>query len=124
MDRTKVMELADKVGGLFRLTVLLQKRVQELVTGSPKLVDTKETNPIRIAMLEVEADAIDLVDLTDEELAHLEAQTQLATDEAELLEALRTRMTRNLTTTADTGGGNYESSGGGGGGGGGDDDDD
>lgn len=96
MDRTKVMELADKVGGLFRLTVLLQKRVQELVTGSPKLVDTKETNPIRIAMLEVEADAIDLVDLTDEELAALEAQTQMATDEAELLEALRSRMTRNL----------------------------
>jgi len=102
MDRTKVMELADKVGGLFRLTVLLQKRVQELVTGSPKLVDTKETNPIRIAMLEVEADAIDLVDLTDEELAQLEAQTQLATDEAELLEALRSRMTRNLTAPAET----------------------
>jgi DNA-directed RNA polymerase subunit K/omega len=96
MDRTKVMELADKVGGLFRLTVLLQKRVAELVTGSPKLVDTKETNPIRIAMLEVEADAIELVNLTDEELAHLEAQTQMATDEAELLEALRSRMTRNL----------------------------
>jgi len=96
MDRTKVMQLADKVGGLFRLTVLLQKRVAELVAGSPKLVDTKEINPIRIAMLEVEADAIDLVDLTDAELAQLEAQTQLATDEAELLEALRSRMTRTL----------------------------
>jgi DNA-directed RNA polymerase subunit K/omega len=101
MDRTKVMELADKVGGLFRLTVLLQKRVAELVTGSPKLVDTKETNPIRIAMLEVEADAIDLVDLTDEELAQLEQQTQMATDEAELLEALRSRMTRNLAAPAE-----------------------
>ena len=92
MDRTKVMELADKVGGLFRLTVLLQKRVQELVTGSPKLVDTKETNPIRIAMLEVEADAIELVNLTEEELAQLEAQTQMATDEAELLEALEAEL--------------------------------
>jgi DNA-directed RNA polymerase subunit K/omega len=96
MDRTKVMGLADKVGGLFRLTVLLQKRVAELVAGAPKLVDTKEINPIRIAMLEVEADAIDLVDLTDAELAQLEAQTQMATDEAELLEALRSRMTRTL----------------------------
>jgi DNA-directed RNA polymerase subunit K/omega len=111
MDRTKVMELADKVGGLFRLTVLLQKRVQELVTGSPKLVDTKETNPIRIAMLEVEADAIELVNLTEEELAQLEAQTQMATDEAELLEALRSRMTRNLAAPAEPApsGGGYES---------------
>jgi DNA-directed RNA polymerase subunit K/omega len=110
MDRTKVMQLADKVGGLFRLTVLLQKRVAELVTGSPKLVDTKETNPIRIAMLEVEADAIDLVDLTDEELAQLEQQTQMATDEAELLEALRSRMTRNLAAPAEpAAGAPYES---------------
>ena len=111
MDRTKVMELADKVGGLFRLTVLLQKRVQELVAGSAKLVDTKETNPIRIAMLEVEADAIDLVDLTEAELAQLEAQTQMATDEAELLEALRSRMTRSLTAPPEpASGGGYESS--------------
>ena len=112
MDRTKVMTLADKVGGLFRLTVLLQKRVAELVAGAPKLVDTKEINPIRIAMLEVEADAIDLVDLTDAELAQLEAQTQMATDEAELLEALRSRMTRTLAAPpepAPGGGGGYES---------------
>jgi DNA-directed RNA polymerase subunit K/omega len=110
MDRTKVMELADKVGGLFRLTVLLQKRVAELVAGAPKLVDTKEINPIRIAMLEVEADCIDLVNLTDEELAQLEAQTQMATDEAELLEALRSRMTRNLAAQPEpaAGGGGYE----------------
>ena len=117
MDRTKVMELADRVGGLFRLCVLLQKRVAELVAGSPKLVDTRETNPIRIAMLEVEADAIDLVDLSEEEIANLEAQNQMATDEAELLEALRSRMTRGMTLPAvDTGagGGGYGAGGGGG----------
>jgi len=112
MDRTKVMALSDKVGGLFRLAVLLQKRVQELVAGAPKLVDTKEINPINIAMLEIEADAIELVDLSEEEIAQIEAQSQMASDEAELLEALRTRMTRNLTTSVDTGGGGggYESS--------------
>lgn len=102
MDRTKVMELADRVGGLFRLTVLLQKRVQELVGGAPKLVETKEINPIRIAMLEIEADAIELVDLSEEEIKALEAQQQMASDEAELLEALRTRMARTLTAP-DTG---------------------
>jgi DNA-directed RNA polymerase subunit K/omega len=98
MDRTKVMELSDKVGGLFRLAVLLQKRVQELVAGSPKLIETRETNPINIAMLEVEADAIELVDLSEQELAQLAAQREMASDEAELLEALRTRMSQNLTS--------------------------
>jgi len=92
MDRTKVMELADKVGGLFRLTVLLQKRVRELVGGAPKLVATEEENPIRIAMLEVEQDAIELVDLSDEELAALEAESAMASEEAEILEALRSRV--------------------------------
>lgn len=92
MDRTKVMDLADKVGGLFRLTVLLQKRVRELVGGAPKLIATDEENPIRIAMLEVEQDAIELVDLSDEELAALEAESAMATEEAEILEALRSRV--------------------------------
>ena len=99
MNHTRIMQLSDKVGGLFRLTVLMQKRVKELVEGAPKLVQTKETNPINIALLEVEAGAIDLVDLSVEELAQLEAQTQMASDEAELLEALRTRMTRTMATT-------------------------
>lgn len=93
MDRTKVMDLAEKSGGLFRLTVLLQKRVRELVAGSPPLIVTRETNPINIAMLEVEEDAIELVDLSEEELAALEAETQMASEEAEILEALRSRVT-------------------------------
>ena len=92
MDRTKVMDLADKAGGLFRLTVLLQKRVRELVGGAPKLVETDESNPINIAMLEVEEGAIELVDLSEQELAALEAESQMASEEAEILEALRTRV--------------------------------
>lgn len=93
MDRTKVMELADKAGGLFRLTVLLQKRVRELVNGARPLIETEETNPINIAMREVEEDAIELVDLSEEELKVLEAESQMASEEAEILEALRTRVT-------------------------------
>jgi len=92
MDRTKVMDLADKAGGLFRLTVLLQKRVRELVGGAPRLVETDEINPINIAMREVEAGAIELVDLSDKELAALEAESQMASEEAEILEALRSRV--------------------------------
>lgn len=93
MDRTKVMELADKAGGLFRLTVLLQKRVRELVNGARPLIETEETNPINIAMREVEEEAIELVDLSEEELKVLEAESQMASEEAEILEALRTRVT-------------------------------
>lgn len=93
MDHTKVLTLSEKVGGTFRLAVLLQKRVQELVAGAPKLVDTRETDPIRIAVAEVEAGVIDLVDLTPEELNQLQSQTQQAHEEAELLEALRARVT-------------------------------
>ena len=92
MDRTKVMDLAEKVGGLFRLTVLLQKRVRELVAGAPKLVVTDHINPIDIAMLEVEHGAIELVDLSELELAALKAKTAMATEEAEILEALRSRV--------------------------------
>lgn len=98
MDRTKVMELSEKTGGLFRLAVLLQKRVQELVAGAPKLIETKKTNPIDIAMLEVEMDAIELVDLSEAELEKLKEQSQMASDEAELLEALRTRMSSTLAS--------------------------
>ncbi|MFT7463354.1 MAG: DNA-directed RNA polymerase subunit K/omega [Pseudohongiellaceae bacterium] len=93
MDRTRVMDLADKVGGLFRLTVLLQKRVREIVGGAPPLIETEKTNPIDIAMAEVEADAIELVDLSEEEIKALEAETKMASEEAEILEALRSRVT-------------------------------
>jgi DNA-directed RNA polymerase subunit K/omega len=98
MDRTKVMDLAEKSGGLFRLTVLLQKRVRELVGGSPRLVETDETNPINIAMAEVEEGAIELVDLSDSELAALEAESKIASEEAEILEALRSRVSGGGTT--------------------------
>jgi DNA-directed RNA polymerase subunit K/omega len=68
MDRTKLWELSSKVGGLFKLTVLLQKRIRELVNGAPKLVETSTEDYIQIALMEVEQDKISLEHLTDEEL--------------------------------------------------------
>ncbi len=100
MDRTRVMDLADKVGGLFRLTVLLQKRVRELVSGSPPLIEVETTNPIDIAMAEIDADAIELVDLSEEEIKALEAETKMASEEAEILEALRSRVTSGAEVKA------------------------
>lgn len=47
----KAAVAAEKVGGNFKLCVLLQKRVRQLVGGSPALVKvTAEMSPIDIAL--------------------------------------------------------------------------
>ena len=61
-DKIRVLdELARKVGGRFKLTALLQKRIRELVAGAPRLVEIKSENPIDIAIEEIRADKIELV---------------------------------------------------------------
>ncbi len=74
MDRTKLWELSAKVGGLFKLTVLLQKRIRELVNGAPKLVETSSEDIVHIALMEVEQDKITLDDLSNEELEKQQAE--------------------------------------------------
>ncbi len=69
MERTSLWELSQKVGGFFKLTVLLQKRIRELVNGAPKLVELETEDFIAIAIREVEEEKISLDDLTEEELA-------------------------------------------------------
>ena len=54
-------ELDQKVGGRFRLTSLLQKRIRELVAGAPRLVEIRSDNPIDVAIAEVRAGKIELV---------------------------------------------------------------
>ena len=54
-------ELEQKVGGRFQLTALLQKRVRELIRGASPLIETRETNPIKIAFLEMERGLIELI---------------------------------------------------------------
>lgn len=54
---------AEKVGGNFKLCVLLQKRVRQLVGGSPPLVKvTADMSPIDIALDEVIEGKISLSD--------------------------------------------------------------
>src|SRR5689334_15596536 len=48
MERSLPQELVSQVGGSFRLTALLQKRVRELVRGQRPLFETRERNYIRI----------------------------------------------------------------------------
>ena len=56
-----------QVGGSFRLTALLQKRVRELVKGQKPLFETRERNYIRIAAEELERGLIELVPEEEEQ---------------------------------------------------------
>jgi len=44
MNKSEVDALAEKFGGRFKLTVLIQKRVKELVKGAARLVETDQKN--------------------------------------------------------------------------------
>ena len=45
--------LAEKFGGRYKLTVLIQKRLKELVKGGQKLVDLDDRNLIKVVLEEV-----------------------------------------------------------------------
>ncbi len=55
MDKSEIDGLAEKFGGRFKLTVLIQKRVRELVRGAARLVESEKKNLIDVAMDEIRA---------------------------------------------------------------------
>ncbi len=63
LDYPELEKLYAKCGGKFRLTVLLQRRVNELVNGSPRLVKVGqdyERDYVHIAIEELKQDKIAL----------------------------------------------------------------
>ncbi len=56
--RARIDEALERVGGRFKLTVLIQKRVQELNKGAPRLVDSESKNLIDVVIDEILADKI------------------------------------------------------------------
>jgi DNA-directed RNA polymerase subunit K/omega len=50
---TEIDQLAEKFGGRYKLTVLIQKRLKELVKGGQKLVELEDRNLINIVMEEI-----------------------------------------------------------------------
>ena len=71
MEDTLPQKLVRQVGGSFKLTALLQKRVRELVRGQRPLFETRDRNYVRIASEELERGLIELVpddDVTPEGL--------------------------------------------------------
>ncbi|CAG0980651.1 DNA-directed RNA polymerase subunit omega [Planctomycetaceae bacterium] len=54
LDYPELEALYKKLGGKYRVTVLLQRRVNELVRGSPKLISGEQTKDfIGIALEEI-----------------------------------------------------------------------
>lgn len=54
------VRLMEEVGASYRKTALIQKRVRELVRGQRPLYETRESNPIAIALEEVKRGLIEL----------------------------------------------------------------
>jgi DNA-directed RNA polymerase subunit omega len=76
----KSLELAKRqVGGSFALSVLLQKRIIELVRGAPPVVERadKERSPIEVALREVLEGKISLETIPKEEFEKLVEQARL-----------------------------------------------
>ena len=58
IDALKSDEVVKKVGGQFRLTALVQRRLKELIEGARPLVETEGKTLIEIAILEILQDKI------------------------------------------------------------------
>ena len=56
----------EEVNGSYQETTLLQKRVRELIRGQRPLYETRETNPIAVALEEVRRGLIELAPDQDE----------------------------------------------------------
>lgn len=63
IEALKSTEIINKVGGRFKLTALIQKRLQELVQGSRPLInDTKNMTQMEIVIQEILQDKIAIDD--------------------------------------------------------------
>ena len=63
IDELKSQELIDKVGGRFKLTALVQKRLSELMQGSrPLIKDIEDKTMLEIVIQEILQDKIALDD--------------------------------------------------------------
>lgn len=63
IDELKSQELIDKIGGRFKLTALVQKRLSELMQGGrPLIKDIEDKSMLEIVIQEILQDKITLDD--------------------------------------------------------------
>ena len=67
IEALKSDEIVNKVGGRFRLTALIQKRIAELIDGSRPLVERNGMSDLEVVIEEIMQDKISLEDPTQPE---------------------------------------------------------
>ena len=79
IDQSKFEDLYGMVGGVFKTTVLIQKRLRELNRGARKLVDEESKNLIETVMKEIEEHKIELIPDTEENRELIRAEVERMT---------------------------------------------
>lgn len=67
LTSTEIEQLSEKFGGRYKLTVLIQKRLKELVKGAQKLVEVEDRNLINVVLEEIRQGKVGLEGQTLEE---------------------------------------------------------
>ncbi|MAB72825.1 MAG: DNA-directed RNA polymerase subunit omega [Planctomycetaceae bacterium] len=67
IEALKSDEIVRKVGGRFRLTALIQKRIAELIDGARPLVERNGMSDLEVVIEEIMQDMISLEDPTQPE---------------------------------------------------------
>jgi len=79
IEALKSDEFADKVGGKFKLCILIQRRLQELMDGSRPMVDRQGRSDLEVVVEEILQDKIELVADEDGEGSSIESGAPLLT---------------------------------------------
>jgi DNA-directed RNA polymerase subunit omega len=67
IEELKSTEIVNKVGGRFKLTALIQRRLEELISGARPLIDNAEgLSQMEIVLKEIVQDKITIDDQTGE----------------------------------------------------------
>ena len=80
-QNSRLDDLYGKVGGIYKTTVLIQKRLRELNRGARRLVSDESKNPISTVMREIENDRIELVEDNEENRERIRAEIERMTAE-------------------------------------------
>lgn len=65
IEALKSDEIVNKVGGRFRLTVLIQRRLAEIIDGARPLVERNGMSDLEVVIQEIMQDKIAIDDGTD-----------------------------------------------------------
>ena len=79
IDQSKFEFLYKKCGGVFKTTVLMQKRMRELNRGARRLVEDNAKNPIEVVMGEIHANKIELIPDNEENREIIRAEVERMT---------------------------------------------